>query len=47
MALVDQIAGAGHDRQGRQAKEVNLEQTQGFEMRHLELGDRLDRALFG
>ena len=46
MAFADQIAGALHDGQGRQAQEIHLEQSERFEDRHLELGDGLDRAFF-
>ena len=44
VALFDQVAGALHDGQGRQAEEIDLEQAERLDDRHLELGDRFDRA---
>ena len=46
VALLDQVAGALHDRQGGQAEEVHLEQPERLDDRHLELGHRLDRRVF-
>ena len=44
--LFDQVAGALHNRQGRQAQEIHLEQAQRLDDRHFELGDRFNRRLF-